>query len=81
MEASEQWEELQKKYWLKMAPIREMLNSQVGQQFIHELRNRALNPKDGLYVQGSFDRTAFNLGALALVAEIDDLARGPRNER
>lgn len=77
----EEFEEAKKKHWAALSPFREMLNSQLGQQLLTYLKNQALNPPGGIYAPGSFDKTAFNLGRLSFVADLDDLARGPIDER
>jgi hypothetical protein len=75
------WEEERQKYWQKMAPYREMLCSPLGQEFLKYLKQETLNPPSGIYVRGSFDQTAFNLGRMSVVADLDNLARGPLDER
>lgn len=81
MEAAEKWDEDQKKYWAKTAPYREFLNSPLGVQFMTYLKQEVLNPPGGIYQPGSFDKTAFNLGRMSLVSDLDNLARGPRDVR
>ena len=77
----EEYEETRKKYWAKLSPYREMLNSQLGRELLAFLKNQALNPPGGIFVPGSFDKTAFNLGRMSMVADLDDMAKGPTDER
>ena len=75
------YEEEQAKFWQKVAPFREMLGSPLGKSFLDYLKQEVLNPPGGIYIPGSFDKTAFNLGRMSVVSDLDVLARGPLNER
>jgi hypothetical protein len=76
-----EYEELRKQRFQRLSVVRELLASPPGQAFLRELRDYAYNPPGGVYVPGSFDRTAFHLGAVHLYEQITELAKGMNDDR
>lgn len=72
----EVYEEARKKWMQKFSNVREMLNTVPGKQLLTELRETAMNPPGGIYAEGSFDRTAFNLGVLFVYQLFENIAKG-----
>ena len=69
-------EDARKKWLHETHGIREMLNSPPGLLLMEEMRKDSLEPPEGIYVMGSFDRTAFNLGVLSVYAKLKRVQEG-----
>ena len=66
-----------RKMWLHATgPIRDMLNSPPGLLLMEELRKETMEPPAGIYVKGSFDETAFNLGKIFMYHKLKRVQEG-----
>ena len=76
-----EYEDLRIKMFARLAPSRELLNSPQGISLLKELRAIAYFPPGGVYIPGSFDQTAFRLGAIWFYEQLEEISKGLNDGR
>ncbi len=72
------FDEYRKKWARETAPLKDLLSSPQGRLLLDHLKKLTYGGVQGkaVYVPGSFDATAFNLGAIFVYEELERIAKG-----